>query len=176
MKYGARDREETRLQVRKQDTKLEKFLARILRKYALSSLHIMGSFLEKLTFFRGFFSQNYCVTTLFQTTVTNFQLVRDLFYFLQLFIVVHTYVKYINKRADLIHRFLETPIFFFAKKLQELPLPSYVSASKFSPSKLNFTGRMVSLCATCLCSLFSENSHLIMQMRKSCDISVSTDS
>lgn len=117
MKYGARDREETRLQVRKQDTKLEKFLARILRKYALSSLHIMGSFLEKLTFFRGFFSQNYCVTTLFQTTVTNFQLVRDLFYFLQLFIVVHTYVKYINKRADLIHRFLETPIFFFCKEI-----------------------------------------------------------
>jgi hypothetical protein len=50
LKYGARDREEARLQVRKQDTKLEKFLARILRKYALSSLHIMGSFLEKLTF------------------------------------------------------------------------------------------------------------------------------
>jgi hypothetical protein len=50
LKYGARDREGTGLQVRKQDTKLEKFLAIILRKYALSSLHVMGSFLEKLTF------------------------------------------------------------------------------------------------------------------------------
>lgn len=79
MKYGARDREETRLQVRKQEIKLEKFLARILRKYALSSLHIMGSFLEKLTFCFVVSSslKNYCVTTLFPAIVTNFQLVRE---------------------------------------------------------------------------------------------------
>jgi len=39
-----------------------------------------GFLLGKIDFLlRGFFfSQNYCVTTLFQTTVTNFELVREI--------------------------------------------------------------------------------------------------